>query len=738
MRMFNLLKPYFFVVIVFLTICGNFNLYSQSEGQRLAIGFNAGGNKYWGEFTDNQFWLYGDAFIRYNIVSFLSLNGSFYLGQTRFKTDQAVIDKYTDYFSTTANSGITQTYYDINKNIQEKNSIRWNAYDLTLSFNLFPNERFVPYFFGGVGWFDWDTKIGDTGYDGPAPNNNQGSIYEKSKLSFPVGFAYEIYLTDNLAFNGKLTYRFMGTDFFDDLSDANYPSTVNGKEGDDELLTFGMGFSYYILGDADYDKDGLTNSREKEIGTDPRNPDTDGDGLKDGEEVKEYYTNPLAPDTENDGLNDYDEIFKYQTSPVKPDSDSDGLNDGEEVARNTNPNKSDSDNDKLLDGDEVKKYETDPLNSDTDSDGLLDGEEVTTYATNPKAKDTDADGLTDGDEIKNYKTNPILADTDQDGLLDGLEVSTHKTDPLKPDTDGDGLTDGSEINEFGTNPLLADTDNDGLNDGDEVRKHKTNPLLADSDKDGLKDGDEIAKHNTNPILADTDVDVLSDGAEVLTHKTNPLKVDTDGDGIKDGDEVNIHKTNPLKPDTDNDKLTDGKEINETRTDPLNPDTDGDTIIDGEDDCPHTPGIASSEKGRNGCPVAPKIGTKTDFPDILFIVNTDNFNFDYAGTIQNLTKLLEYVKQCPNLQIRVEGHASEEGSKVRNQELSDLRAKKVRTWLIEQGVNPGKIQGAIGYGTKNPKIKEPTGAALKKISKDELENIRKQNRRITVEVVKSCD
>ncbi len=734
-----------FVALVFMSGFGNQNLFSQSEGQRLAIGFNAGGNKYWGEFTDNQFWLYGDAFVRYNIFSYLSVNGSFYLGQTRFKTDKAAVDKYTDYFNNTEISPITKNYYDLRdpitnilKNIRDKNSIRWNAYDLTLSLNLFPNERFVPYFFGGVGWFDWDTKIGDTGYDGATPNNSLGTVYEKSKLSFPVGFAYEIYLTDNLAFNGKVTYRFMGTDYFDDLSDANYPTTVNGKKGDDELLTFGMGFSYYILGDADYDKDGLTNSREKEIGTDPRNPDTDGDGLKDGEEVKTYYTNPLLQDTDADGLTDYDEVFKYQTSPVKPDSDSDGLNDGEEVARKTDPNNSDTDNDKLLDGDEVKKYETDPMNFDTDGDGLGDGQEVLTYATNPKAKDTDGDGLSDGDEINTYKTNPITVDSDGDGLNDGLEVLTHKTDPLKPDTDDDGLNDGAEINEFSTNPLIADTDGDGLNDGDEVRKHKTNPLLADSDKDGLKDGDEISKYKTNPVLADTDSDGLNDGAEVLTHKTDPLKADTDGDGINDGDEVSTYKTNPLKPDTDNDKLSDGKEIKETKTDPLNPDTDGDTIIDGEDDCPHTPGIASTEKGKNGCPLPPKIGTKTDFPDILFIVNTDNFNFEYPGTIQNLTKLLEYVKQCDNLQVRIEGHASEEGSKTRNQELSDMRAKKVRGWLIEQGVVPDKIQGAIGFGTKNPKIKEPTGKALKNISKEELENIRKQNRRITVEVVKTCD
>ncbi|SVE10195.1 uncharacterized protein METZ01_LOCUS463049, partial [marine metagenome] len=42
----------------------------------------------------------------------------------------------------------------------------------------------------------------------------------------------------------------------------------------------------------DKDKDGLPASVEAQIGTNPNNPDTDGDGLKDGDEVSSY-SNPL-------------------------------------------------------------------------------------------------------------------------------------------------------------------------------------------------------------------------------------------------------------------------------------------------------------------------------------------------------------------------------------------------------------------------------------------------------------
>jgi outer membrane protein OmpA-like peptidoglycan-associated protein len=286
--------------------------------------------------------------------------------------------------------------------------------------------------------------------------------------------------------------------------------------------------------------------------------------------------------------------------------------------------------------------------------------------------------------------------------------------------------------------LNSDTDADGLSDGDEVNKTNTEPLKADTDSDGLNDGDEVNRYKTNPLKSDTDGDTLTDGDEVNKYKSDPLKVDTDDDSLTDGDEVKNYRTNPTNRDTDNDKLTDGKEVKETRTDPLNPDTDGDRVIDGDDDCPHTPGEKSTIPGRNGCPLPPKIGTKTDFPDILFIVNTDEFNYEYPGTNSSLIKLLDYIKQCPGLQVIVEGHASAEGDAKRNQELSDMRAKRVRTWLIDQGANPGTIKSTIGYGSRMQKIKEPTGAALKKISAADLEAIRKQNRRMTIEVVRSCD
>ena len=179
-----------------------------------------------------------------------------------------------------------------------------------------------------------------------------------------------------------------------------------------------------ISGQEDPDMDGLINNEELQIGTDPFNPDTDGDGLGDGEEVKSYRTNPLAPDTDSDGLGDGEEVHQRRTDPLNPDTDADRLMDGDEVKRNTDPLNPDTDADLLNDGDEVNR-KTDPLNPDSDQDGLNDGTEVS-IGTDPLKPDTDSDFLLDGQENQNCP-HPLNPDTDGDTIIDGRDL-----DPCDP------------------------------------------------------------------------------------------------------------------------------------------------------------------------------------------------------------------------------------------------------------------------------------------------------------------
>lgn len=90
----------------------------------------------------------------------------------------------------------------------------------------------------------------------------------------------------------------------------------------------------------DSDADGLTNLEEFDGGTlegfnggtDPTNPDTDADGLSDGEEAKPgadgLITNPLNPDTDGDNVKDGDDDF-----PLDPTEWTDA--DGDKVGANT-------------------------------------------------------------------------------------------------------------------------------------------------------------------------------------------------------------------------------------------------------------------------------------------------------------------------------------------------------------------------------------------------------------------
>lgn len=58
----------------------------------------------------------------------------------------------------------------------------------------------------------------------------------------------------------------------------------------------------------DKDGDGLDDTKETELGTDPNNWDSDGDELSDGDEVLVWKTNPLNPDTDGDKFPDGTEV----------------------------------------------------------------------------------------------------------------------------------------------------------------------------------------------------------------------------------------------------------------------------------------------------------------------------------------------------------------------------------------------------------------------------------------------
>jgi hypothetical protein len=86
-----------------------------------------------------------------------------------------------------------------------------------------------------------------------------------------------------------------------------------------------------VASQTDLDADNYADALELEIGLDPGNPDTDGDGVADGDEVTIYITDPYTWDTDGDGLSDGEELFGVLTDPLVWDTDGDGVGDGQTV-----------------------------------------------------------------------------------------------------------------------------------------------------------------------------------------------------------------------------------------------------------------------------------------------------------------------------------------------------------------------------------------------------------------------
>ena len=301
-----------------------------------------------------------------------------------------------------------------------------------------------------------------------------------------------------------------------DLMDTNKKPADTDKDGTIDALD--------TEDDLDQDGDGLSDTLEAQLNTDPKKKDTDGDGIDDAKEVGADVKTPL--DSDLDGIIDALDIVDDS------DADNDGLTDAQETKLGSNPNEVDSDNDGINDNEEIGNNFDDPL--DTDDDGilnLLDADDdndglKTKYeikiGTNPLNTDTDADGLSDKDELASNDKNsnePAIQDTDKDG----------KIDPIDNDDDNDTLLTSLELT-LGSNPLKSDSDGDGISDSDELGDDKNNP--KDSDDDGI--ADILDTTDDKQVVATVDKQVkepVTDTAEATTPATEPPPATDDKDQL---------------------------------------------------------------------------------------------------------------------------------------------------------------------------------------------------------------
>ena len=296
-----------------------------------------------------------------------------------------------------------------------------------------------------------------------------------------------------------------------------------------------------FLNDAalDPDADTLTNLQEFLRGTNPRNADTDGDGILDSTDPNPLVANrrPLAVPSLTTNAN---ATVTITLGGSDPDGDTliTRITELPAIGRiflTTNGTTFGAPimNAPMIVTGSLPQVIYRPLGVASTNqlrylvnDGFTNSIEaiVALVSTNNPASDVDGDGMPDVFELANGLdpfTNDTALDLDGDTLTN-LQEFTLGTAPNRRDTDSDGLNDDKEV-ALGTKPLDPDTDKDGIPDGIDP-----NPFTAndDFDGDGIADADDL----------DIDGDGLSNTDE-LARGTDPRKADTDGDGWRDGVEV---------------------------------------------------------------------------------------------------------------------------------------------------------------------------------------------------------
>ncbi len=267
----------------------------------------------------------------------------------------------------------------------------------------------------------------------------------------------------------------------------------------------------------DADGDGIGNCDEQLVtGTDPANPDTDGDGVWDGAEVDLLDVNNVV-DTDGDGIPD----------ALDTDDDGDGV-----LTRDEDNNGDGDPSDDDTDGDGTPDY----IDTDDDGDGVPSIDE--------RGQDTDGDGIDDA----------IDTDDDGDGVLSIDEDDDGDGDPRNDDRDCDAVPNYLDIDDM--DGPCADADDDGLTNGEEEAAG-TDAYNRDTDGDGLPDGQEL----DGDTGRDTDGDGLTDAADS----------DDDGDGVPTADEGFLDPDgdglpNHLDPDSDDDGIPDGEESGDSDCD----------------------------------------------------------------------------------------------------------------------------------------------------------------------------
>ncbi|MBH0033783.1 MULTISPECIES: TolC family outer membrane protein [unclassified Pseudoalteromonas] len=139
---------------------------------------------------------------------------------------------------------------------------------------------------------------------------------------------------------------------------------------------------------------------------------------------------------------------------------------------------------------------------------------------------------------------------------------------------------------------------------------------------------------------------------------------------------------------------------ETDTTPSNfLDDDGDGVPNEQDTCPSTP--LSTNVDLSGCTIYSASTSNIEI-GIPFSADSSDVRSQY---IQEISRLADFLKENPNKQVEIRGHASLDGDRTYNRKLSEKRAFAVAEILIKQfDIKPKRVK-SFGYGIDQPRVNE---------------------------------
>jgi|GEM_PF-923361 len=167
--------------------------------------------------------------------------------------------------------------------------------------------------------------------------------------------------------------------------------------------------------------------------------------------------------------------------------------------------------------------------------------------------------------------------------------------------------------------------------------------------------------------------------------------DNDGDGIKDLDDRCPNEAEDVDGFEDEDGCKDW-------------DNDGDGIADVDDACPMEPEVKNGIDDEDGCPDEGLVQVDADAGEIIILEKVHfKTNSEQIRSISFplLDAVYSVMVQYPEIRlIEVQGHTDSRGSDKYNQDLSQRRAGQVREYLVDKGIEPGRLRSK-GFGESKP-------------------------------------